>query len=115
MGSSSFLLRGYVRFHECRVHSGHHLPTQKVAAVRSLFISYVRHDTDLVCRAFAMAAAMFMNSNSLPIAMMQSLVFTVPGLKFDDTDNKNDMLGRALTYLMLYSTLGMVVCLAPLW
>jgi auxin efflux carrier family protein len=52
---------------------------------------------------------MFMNSNSLPIAMMQSLVVTVPSLKFDKHDTKNDMIGRALTYLMLYSTLGMVV------
>uniref|UniRef100_A0A0W0GCJ6 Endoplasmic reticulum auxin efflux carrier n=1 Tax=Moniliophthora roreri TaxID=221103 RepID=A0A0W0GCJ6_MONRR len=32
--------------------------------------------------AFAMAAAMFMNSNSLPIALMQSLVVTVHGLKW---------------------------------
>lgn len=50
-----------------------------------------------------------MNSNSLPIALMQSLVATVPGLKWDDDDNKESMLGRALTYLVLYSTLGMVV------
>ena len=52
---------------------------------------------------------MFMNSNSLPIALMQSLVVTVPGLKWDKDDNKNAMVGRALTYLVLYSTLGMVV------
>ena len=57
-----------------------------------------------------MAAAMFMNSNSLPIALMQSLVITVHGLKWKtEDDNKNAMLGRALTYLVLYSTLGMVV------
>lgn len=56
-----------------------------------------------------MAAAMFMNSNSLPIALMQSLVTTVPDLKWDGDDNKNAMLGRALTYLVMYSTLGMVV------
>jgi predicted permease len=56
-----------------------------------------------------MAAAMFMNSNSLPIALMQSLVVTVPDLRWDDDDNKNAMLGRALTYLVMYSTLGMVV------
>ncbi|KAF4583555.1 Auxin efflux carrier [Pleurotus pulmonarius] len=60
-------------------------------------------------RSFAMAAAMFMNSNSLPIALMQSLVVTVPGLKWGPGDNKNAMVGRALTYLVLYSTLGMVV------
>ncbi|KAI0718674.1 membrane transport protein-domain-containing protein [Cerioporus squamosus] len=60
-------------------------------------------------RSFAIAAAMFMNSNSLPIALMQSLVVTVPGLKWDEDDNKDAMVGRALTYLVLYSTLGMVV------
>ncbi|KAF9009913.1 membrane transport protein-domain-containing protein [Cyathus striatus] len=59
--------------------------------------------------SFAMAAAMFMNSNSLPIALMQSLVVTVPGLQWDKYDSKNAMLGRALTYLVMYSTLGMVV------
>ena len=52
---------------------------------------------------------MFMNSNSLPIALMQSLVVTVPGLKWEEDDNKDAMVGRALTYLVLYSTLGMVV------
>ncbi|TDL22730.1 hypothetical protein BD410DRAFT_788025, partial [Rickenella mellea] len=60
-------------------------------------------------RSFAMAAAMFMNSNSLPIALMQSLVVTVDGLKWDDDDTKSAMLGRALTYLVLYSTMGMVL------
>ncbi|KAI1783297.1 membrane transport protein-domain-containing protein [Ganoderma leucocontextum] len=60
-------------------------------------------------RAFAIAASMFMNSNSLPIALMQSLVITVPGLKWDEDDNGDAMVGRALTYLVLYSTLGMVV------
>lgn len=52
---------------------------------------------------------MFMNTNSLPIALMQSLVVTVPGLKWDDDDSKNAMVGRALTYLVLHSTLGMIV------
>ena len=56
-----------------------------------------------------MAASMFMNSNSLPIALMQSLVVTVPGLKWGYDDNKNAMLGRALTYLVMHSTLGMMV------
>jgi predicted permease len=60
-------------------------------------------------RSFAMAAAMFMNSNSLPIALMQSLVITVPGLKWGEHDTRSAMIGRALTYLVLHSTLGMVV------
>lgn len=58
---------------------------------------------------FAVAASMFMNSNSLPIALMQSLVVSVHGLKWTPDDNKNAMLGRALTYLVLYSTLGMML------
>ena len=61
-----------------------------------------------------MAAAMFMNSNSLPIALMQSLVVTIPALRWDEDDKKNAMVGRALTYLVLYSTLGMVVGLNSL-
>ncbi|THH06127.1 hypothetical protein EW145_g4297 [Phellinidium pouzarii] len=60
-------------------------------------------------RNFAVAASMFMNSNSLPIALMQSLVVTVPGLKWDEDDTETAMLGRALSYLVLYSTLGMVL------
>lgn len=60
-------------------------------------------------RSFAVAASMFMNSNSLPIALMQSLVVTVPTLRWEVDDDKNSMLARALTYLVLYSTLGMVV------
>lgn len=56
-----------------------------------------------------MAAAMFMNSNALPIALMQSLVVSVPDLAWGSHDNKNAMLGRALTYMTMYSTLGMVV------
>ncbi|KAF8315063.1 hypothetical protein DL93DRAFT_2057601 [Clavulina sp. PMI_390] len=60
-------------------------------------------------RNFAMAASMFNNSNSLPIALMQSLVVTVPGLKWGSDDNKDAMLGRALGYLVLYSTLGMML------
>ncbi|KAJ6527744.1 auxin efflux carrier [Mycena capillaripes] len=60
-------------------------------------------------RNFSMAAGMFPNSNSLPVALMQSLVITIPALKWGPDDNKNAMVGRALTYLLLYSTLGMVL------
>jgi hypothetical protein len=35
----------------------------------------------------------------------------VPGLKWGHDDTKDQMLGRALTYLVLYSTLGMMVSL----
>lgn len=40
---------------------------------------------------------------------MQSLCVTVPGLKWGKSDNTDAMVGRALTYLVLYSTLGMVL------
>ena len=39
----------------------------------------------------------------------QSLVIEVPHLKWGPDDTKDQMLGRALTYLVLYSTLGMMV------
>ncbi|KAF8527630.1 auxin efflux carrier [Hysterangium stoloniferum] len=60
-------------------------------------------------RSFAMAASMFMNSNSLPVALMQSMVYSVNMLRWGDDDTKDAMLARALTYLVLYSTFGMVV------
>ncbi|QRV91348.1 transport protein [Ceratobasidium sp. AG-Ba] len=60
-------------------------------------------------RNFAIAASAFQNSNSLPIALMQSLVITVHELKWGKGDTKDAMLGRALTYLVLYSTLGMML------
>jgi len=52
---------------------------------------------------------MFPNTNSLPIALLQSLVATVPALRWDEDDNHGAMVGRALTYLVLHSTLGMIV------
>ncbi|UZJ55901.1 hypothetical protein CBS101457_005221 [Exobasidium rhododendri] len=62
-------------------------------------------------RNFSIACAMTPNSNSLPVALMQSLVVTVPQLHWEEEgepeDTVNGMLGRALTYLVLFSTLGM--------
>ena len=60
-------------------------------------------------RNFAIACGAFQNSNSLPIALMQSLVVTVPHLKWTTHDTKETMLGRALTYLVVYSTLGQIL------
>jgi predicted permease len=60
-----------------------------------------------------MAAATFMNSNSLPVALLQSLAATVPGLKWGDDDTKDAMIGRALTYLLLCSTIGQFVRTFP--
>lgn len=60
-------------------------------------------------RNFAMAAATFMNSNSLPVALLQSLAVTVPELKWGKDDTKDAIIGRALTYLLLCSTIGQFV------
>lgn len=62
-------------------------------------------------RNFAIACAISPNSNSLPVALMQALVVEVPQLHWEEEGEPEDtvdgMLGRALTYLVLYSTLGM--------
>lgn len=56
-----------------------------------------------------MLIAGFDESNSLPIALMQSLTVTVPGLRWGNSDTRDAMLGRALSYLVLFSTLGIVL------
>ena len=43
------------------------------------------------------------------LMLPQSLVIEVPHLKWGTDDTRDQMLGRALTYLVLYSTLGMMV------
>ncbi|KAF8424271.1 membrane transport protein-domain-containing protein [Boletus edulis BED1] len=58
---------------------------------------------------YATAASMFMNSNSLPVAIMQSLAATVPILKWGPDDTVDAMFGRSLTYLVVFSTLGMML------
>ncbi|KAH0826786.1 hypothetical protein J3R83DRAFT_5202 [Lanmaoa asiatica] len=58
---------------------------------------------------FATAASMFMNSNSLPVALMQSLATTVPLLKWGPDDTIDAMFGRSLTYLVVFSTFGMIL------
>jgi len=72
-----------------------------------VFVLYIM-SAILPPRSFVTAAAMFMDSNSLPIALMQSLAFS--DLAWGSADNEDAMLGRALTYLTMYSILGMVVC-----
>ena len=52
-----------------------------------------------------------MNTNSLPVALMQSLVVSIPSLRWDEDDTKGAMAGRAFTYLALYSSCSMMVCL----
>lgn len=52
-----------------------------------------------------------MNSNSLPIALMTSLITTFQdphGLSWGDDDSKDKQLGRSLSYLIVFSTLGLI-------
>jgi auxin efflux carrier family protein len=60
-------------------------------------------------RKFAMAAAMIMNSNSLPVALLQSLAVSVPGLEWGQDDTIDSIVGRALTYILLSGTMGQFV------
>ncbi|KAI0295625.1 membrane transport protein-domain-containing protein [Multifurca ochricompacta] len=60
-------------------------------------------------RNFAMAAAMIMNSNSLPVALLQSLAVTVPGLNWGQEDTVDAIVGRSLTYLLLCGTMGQLL------
>lgn len=64
-------------------------------------------------RNFAMAAAMIMNSNSLPVALLQSLVFTVPGLQWYRDETLDEVAARAITYLLLCGTMGQFVSSSP--
>ncbi|GAA6027103.1 hypothetical protein JCM8097_002392 [Rhodosporidiobolus ruineniae] len=60
-------------------------------------------------RNFAIACATFQNSNSLPIALMQSLIGEKLPLAWGPHDTKDAMLGRGLSYLVLFSSLGIIV------
>ncbi|EJD54392.1 hypothetical protein AURDEDRAFT_156172 [Auricularia subglabra TFB-10046 SS5] len=52
--------------------------------------------------------SMAVNSNSLPIALIQGLSANVPALRATPNDTPNEMLARGISYLVLYSTLGLV-------
>lgn len=60
-------------------------------------------------RNFAMAAAMIMNANSLPVALLQSLAVSVPGLEWGQDDTVDSIVGRSITYLLLGGTMGQFV------
>lgn len=81
-----------------------------VSTLSALVLSWIAR-LNKAHRNFAIACAISPNSNSLPVALMQSLVVTVPQLHWDQQgepeDTADGMLGRALTYLVLFSTLGM--------
>ncbi|EGG06597.1 uncharacterized protein MELLADRAFT_86433 [Melampsora larici-populina 98AG31] len=63
-------------------------------------------------RRFTMAVAMFMNSNSLPIALTMSLLDNSGPkniFQWSEDDTKLQQSARSTAYLVLYSTLGLVL------
>lgn len=63
-------------------------------------------------RAFTMAVAMFMNSNSLPIALTMSLLDNSGPkniFQWSADDTKLQQSARSTAYLVLYSTLGLIL------
>ncbi|MBW0509798.1 hypothetical protein O181_049513 [Austropuccinia psidii MF-1] len=59
---------------------------------------------------FCISFSMFMNSNSLPIALMTSLISTLhQNLNWGHDDSKDKQIGRSLSYLVIFSTLGMIL------
>ncbi|KAF8546127.1 hypothetical protein OG21DRAFT_1220288 [Imleria badia] len=82
------------------------ISSKAISSVRPLSRSHGLSDPR---RNFATAASMFMNSNSLPVALMQSLATTVPLLKWGPDDTIDAMFGRSLIYLAVFSTVGMIL------
>lgn len=63
-------------------------------------------------RNFCMAVSMFMNSNSLPIAIATSLLAGMGrtrGFEWGPTDTQDKQMGRTLSYFVVFSTLGLVL------
>ncbi|KAI8443753.1 auxin efflux carrier [Phakopsora pachyrhizi] len=61
---------------------------------------------------FCLSFSMFMNSNSLPIALMTSLtrgLHDKGGLNWGADDSRDKQLGRSLSYLVVFSTMGLIV------
>jgi len=108
MDHSHLLLARHRHFIGSRVAARRPFPTEALSKV-SCFLIWQMEISLCFARNFAMAAATFMNSNSLPVALLQSLAATVPDLKWGEDDTKDAIIGRALTYLLLCSTIGQFV------
>ncbi|KAH9818699.1 auxin efflux carrier, partial [Melampsora americana] len=60
-------------------------------------------------RAIIVSGSMFMNTNTIPVALIQSLSMSLPILKSQPDDKPEDQLARALSYLLIYGLLGSFV------
>lgn len=108
MDHSHLFLARHRNFIGSRVAARQPFPTETFSKV-SYFLIWQMEISKKNSRNFAMAAATFMNSNSLPVALLQSLAATLPDLKWGEDDTKDAIIGRALTYLLLCSTIGQFV------
>ena len=86
-------------------------PRQRHACTSFSFVKV----TNISSRNFVMAASMIMNSNSLPVALLQALAESVPGLGWGQDDTVDSITGRALTYLLLSGTMGQLVSSSYSW
>ncbi|KAF9914384.1 hypothetical protein BX616_008419 [Lobosporangium transversale] len=60
---------------------------------------------------FVIASVLFSNTNSLPMALMQSLAFSAAGehLLRDENDTKADVAARGISYILFYAIFGNLV------
>ncbi|PPQ80391.1 hypothetical protein CVT25_001708 [Psilocybe cyanescens] len=74
--------------------SGMDIRVDKIAAIYALHLSFSPS------RSFVIAAAMFTNSNALPIALMHSLVVSVPDLARGSDDKENVRYSDGSTFIV---------------
>ncbi|KAG0263369.1 hypothetical protein BG011_008890 [Mortierella polycephala] len=60
---------------------------------------------------FVIASTLFSNTNSLPMALLQSLAFSAAGdrLLRDETDTRADVAARGISYILFYAIFGNLV------
>lgn len=79
-----------------------------VSALTGLILSGIfRANTSQ--RAIIVSGSMFMNTNTIPVALIQSLSMSLPILKVGPDDKPENQLARALSYLLIYGLLGSFV------
>ncbi|KAF9970342.1 hypothetical protein BGZ73_006955 [Actinomortierella ambigua] len=77
-----------------------------VAHVGSYFLGFTPEE-----RNFVVASVLFSNTNSLPMALIQSLAFSVAGkgLLRDEHDTPNKVAARGISYILFYAIFGNLV------
>ncbi|KAF9981130.1 hypothetical protein BGZ75_007613 [Mortierella antarctica] len=77
-----------------------------VAKVGSRFLRFSKDE-----EKFIIASVLFSNTNSLPMALLQSLAFSAAGdrLLRDEFDTKADVAARGISYILFYAIFGNLV------